>query len=108
MTDAPVPAPAAPAAVPGKTLGVVAVIVSIFFSVIGIILGFVAKSQSKKAGVKNGPATAAIVIGFIILAIQLIFFVILPIAGIGALAGVCTDLGPGVHELDNGSTVTCG
>jgi uncharacterized membrane protein len=105
MTNA-APAPV-PAAVPGKTLGIVAVIVSIFFSLIGIILGFVARSQSKAAGYKNGPATAAIVIGFIALALQLIFFVVLPLAGIGALTAQCAELGTGVHEV-NGVTVTCG
>ena len=97
----------APTGSDGKTLGIVALIVSFFFSVLGIILGFVAKSQSKKAGVKNGPATAAIVIGFIAVIITAIIIGV-SVAGIGALAGVCTDLGPGVHELDNGTTVTCG
>ena len=111
MTDAPPPAPAAPAPAPaasdGKTLGIIALVVAFFISLLGIILGFVAKSQSKKAGVKNTPATVAIVLGFIFLALQLIFFVVLPLAGFGALAAQCANLGPGVHEV-GGVTVTCG
>lgn len=91
----------------GKTLGVVALIVSFFFSVLGIILGFVAKSQSKKAGVKNGAATAAIVIGFL----ALILTVVLIASGgalFGGLLNACAEYGPGVHELENGTTLTCG
>lgn len=71
MTDAapaPVPpVPAAPAASDGKTLGIVALIVTFFFSLVGLILGFVARGQSKRAGVKNTPATVAIVLGFVFL-----------------------------------------
>lgn len=91
----------------GKTLGVVALIVSFFFSILGIILGFVAKSQSKKAGVKNGAATAAIVIGFLALIVTAIVIGV-SVAGAGALLGQCAEYGPGVHELENGVTLTCG
>lgn len=102
MTDAP-----AYTGSNGKTLGVVALIVSFFFSVLGIILGFVAKSQSKKAGVKNGAATAAIVIGFLAVIVTAIIIGV-SVAGVGALASQCAELGSGVHELENGVTVTCG
>ena len=62
------PAPAAPAVVPGKTLGIVALILAILpFQLIGLILGIVANGQSKKAGVKNGPAKAAIIISIILM-----------------------------------------
>ncbi len=109
MTDAapaPMP-PMAPAASDGKTLGVIAIFVSLFFSVIGIILGFVAKGQSKRAGVSNTPATVAIVLGFIGLIVGVII-VIMVVAGGGALLGQCAEYGPGVHELPNGVTLTCG
>lgn len=97
----------APADFPGKTLGLVAIPVAIFFSLIGIILGFVAKSQSKAAGVKNTPATIAIVIGFVILALSIIIGIA---AGVGAAALIaqCAGLEPGVYQLDNGGTLTCG
>jgi hypothetical protein len=105
MTDAaPAPVPAAPAAVPGKTLGIVALIVAFFFSLLGIILGFVARSQSSKAGVKNGPATAAIVLGFIFIAIQIVLIIVLP----ATLFSACNGLEPGTYTLDNGATLTCG
>ncbi|MDP3209142.1 MAG: DUF4190 domain-containing protein [Rhodoglobus sp.] len=109
MTDAaPAPAPmGAPAPSDGKTLGVVALVVAFFFSVIGIILGFVAKGQSKRAGVKNTPATVAIVLGFIFLVVGIIIAVAVG-GGVGALAGQCAEYGPGIHELPNGVTLTCG
>jgi hypothetical protein len=96
----------APVAVPGKTLGIVALILAFLASPIGFILGLVAKSQSKKAGASNTPATVAIVLGLI----GTIFYAILiaaAIAGASALLGQCADLGPGVHE-NGGVTITCG
>ena len=117
MTDAPPPAapaagaPAAAPANPGKTLGVVALILSILpFQLIGIILGFVALNQSKKAGQKNGVAVAAIVIGFILMAIGIIVSIVLAVSGaaiFGGLLDVCSQLGPGVWDVD-GVTYTCG
>lgn len=108
MTDAPPPAaaPAYAAPVPGKTLGIVALIVTFFFSLIGVILGFVARSQSSAAGVKNTPATVAIVLGLIFLVGQILFFVLGGAALFGGLAAACQQLGPGVHEVD-GVTYTC-
>lgn len=98
----------ASAAVPGKTLGIVALVLSflLFSSTLGFILGLVAKSQSKKAGVSNGPATAAIVIG-LIGTIIIAIIIGVSVAGAGALLGQCADLGPGVHEA-GGVTITCG
>ncbi|QTV79548.1 DUF4190 domain-containing protein [Microbacterium sp. NIBRBAC000506063] len=94
------------APVPGKTLGIVALVVAFFASLIGIILGFVAKSQSKKAGVRNTPATVAIVLGFVFLAIQIIVGIVL-IVTFGSLVALCGDLGPGTHIVD-GVAYTCG
>lgn len=100
-------AAATPATFPGKTLGIVAIPVAIFFSVIGIILGFVAKSQSKAVGAKNTPATAAIVIGFIVLALTIIGTIAI-IAGAAALiSSQCAGLDSGVYTTDTGVTVTC-
>lgn len=105
------PAPAAPApaaaASDGKTLGIVALIVSFFISLLGIILGFVARSQSKKAGVSNTPATIAIVLGFVFLA-GTIIAIIVGVVSAGALLAQCGTLGTGTHVLDNGVTITCG
>ena len=111
MTDAapaPVPpVPAAPAASDGKTLGIVALIAAFFISLLGIILGFIARGQSKRAGVKNTPATVAIVLGFVFLVIGIISISV-AIAGAGALINACAGLEPGQYTLDNGTTLTCG
>ena len=98
---------AAPATFPGKTLGIVAIPVAFFFSVIGIILGFVARSQSKAAGVKNTPATIAIVLGFVVLALTIIISVVAGLAA-AALLQQCAGLEPGTYPLDTGGTLTCG
>jgi hypothetical protein len=107
MTDAapaPVPpVPAAPAASDGKTLGIVALIIAFFIPLIGIILGFVARSQSKRAGIKNTPATAAIIVGFVRIALDIILVVAIFIP----LLTACASLGPGVWDV-NGLTLTCG
>lgn len=104
------PAPAAPAVVPGKTLGVVALILAILpFQLFGLILGIVANGQSKKAGVKNGPAKAAIIISIILMVLGLIVGIIAAVSGaavFGGLADACNQLGSGVWEVD-GVTYTC-
>jgi hypothetical protein len=100
------------AAVPGKTLGVVGLVFSLIGLVawylgpiLGLILGGVAKSKSKKAGVANGPATAAIVISIILLVLQVILTVSLG-GLIASIFGMCASLGDGIHEV-NGVTYTC-
>ena len=101
-------APPVNAPVPGKTLGIVALIVAIFFNVIGLILGIVALVQSRKAGAKNGPAVAAIIVGavlFVIGVIIAIFAFAAIAAGVGELARLCAEYGSGIHEI-NGVNVT--
>lgn len=95
-----------PASNAGKTLGVVGLILSFFSGPLGLIVSAVARSQSKKAGLKNGPATAGIVIGLLSTIAIVIAIVAAVVAG-GALAAQCGDLGPGEHSLDNGVTITC-
>jgi hypothetical protein len=95
---------------PGKTLGIVALIASFFIALLGLILGIVALNQSKKAGFKNGPAKAAIILSIIFMVIGLIVAIVLITSGaalFGNLAQVCADLGPGEHVVD-GVTYTCG
>ena len=103
--SAPVPA-AAPAASDGKTLGIVGLVLAFVFSLAGLIVSLIARSQSKKAGVPNTPATVGIVISIIGLVIGLIWAIV-AIAGAIALISTCGDLGQGVHEV-NGVIVTCG
>ncbi|MCU1599157.1 MAG: hypothetical protein JWQ47_2896 [Glaciihabitans sp.] len=84
--EAPDPAPVG-TSFPGKTLGIIALVVAIFFNIIGFILGLIARNQSKSAGYKNGPATAAIVIGIAIFAVSVIVGIL-----VGAsIAGACTS-----------------
>ena len=99
---APAPAPASD----GKTLGIVGLILSFFIALAGLIVSLVAKSQSKKAGVPNGPATAGIVLSIIFLVVQVIVLIVFIVGG-AALFGQCAEYGPGVHTLDNGVTLTC-
>lgn len=109
MTTPPPPAAApAPAAVPGKTLGIVALILAFLAPLIGAILGFVAKAQSKAAGIKNTPATAAIVIGLILTVLYLVLLIAIPIITASTLGAACAGLEPGVYDTGNGTTLTCG
>jgi hypothetical protein len=96
-TPAPTPAPAA-AVVPGKTLGIVALILAIVAAPVGAILGFVAKAQSKGAGVKNTPATAAIVIGIILTVLWLFLVIGLPLILAANGLGTCTVTVDGVVQ----------
>ncbi|NYF16464.1 hypothetical protein HDC37_001278 [Microbacterium sp. AK009] len=99
------PAPGAP--VPGKTLGIVAFVLSFFAQLIALILGIVALVQSRKAGVKNGWALAAIIISAVLMVIGIIVIILVAVAIGGSLAAACAELGPGVHPLEGGGTITC-
>ncbi|WP_322409443.1 DUF4190 domain-containing protein [Microbacterium invictum] len=99
------PAPGAP--VPGKTLGIVAFVLSFFAQLIALILGIVALVQSRKAGVKNGWALAAIIISVVLMIIGIIVIILVAVAVGGGLAAACAELGPGVHTLEGGGTITC-
>lgn len=63
--------------VPGKTLGIVAFVLSFFMQLIALILGIVALVQSRKAGVKNGFALAAIIISSVLLVVGIIVAIVL-------------------------------
>ena len=92
-----------------RTLGIVAFVVAIFFNVIGLILGIVALVQSRKAGVKNGWAVAAIIVGAVLAVVGIIVGIILVAVfanAAGDLIQFCANNPSGVYEL-NGQTVTC-
>ncbi|WP_413355318.1 DUF4190 domain-containing protein [Microbacterium sp. 1P06AB] len=65
-----------PGAKPGRTMGIVALILAIipFTQLIGLILGIVALVQSRKAGVKNGLALAAIIVSVVLMIVGIIIF----------------------------------
>lgn len=108
MTEA---APAtSPDTYPGKGLGIAGLILAIILPVIGLILSIIANSQSKKAGYKNGPAKAGIIVGIILTVLGILSMVLFfgAFASLfGGLAQVCQEMGPGVWEV-NGVTYTCG
>ena len=112
-TSAPAPAPVqtAPAApVPGKTLGIVGLVLAFLAPLVGLILSIVAKSQSKKAGVKNTPATAGIWVSIVVMVLTLVIVgitVAMSMTAVNAALEVCNQLGEGVYEID-GVTYTCG
>lgn len=55
----------APAQSDGKTLGIVGLILAFIAAPIGLIVSAVARSQSKKAGVGNVPATIGLILGIL-------------------------------------------
>ncbi|MFD6054589.1 DUF4190 domain-containing protein [Agromyces sp. NPDC060279] len=65
-----------PADYPGKTLGIVGLVLAIITPLIGLIISAVAQSQSKKAGYPNGLAKAGVIVGSILTALGVIFFII--------------------------------
>ncbi|MEY9953506.1 DUF4190 domain-containing protein [Leifsonia sp. EB34] len=69
-----------------NTMSIVAFILAFFVSVVGIILGFVALSQIKRTGEQGrGLALAAVIIGFVEVAIGILVFVLVLI-GVGIAA----------------------
>jgi hypothetical protein len=91
MTNAPAPQTPAPADYPGKTLGIVGLVLAILLPVVGLIISIVANSQSKKAGYKNGLAKAGIIVGAILTALGVIFWIIWAVAlGAAISSGVTT------------------
>ncbi|MFB2580791.1 hypothetical protein ACEXQD_06040 [Herbiconiux sp. P15] len=61
---------------PGKTLGIVGLVVAIIANLIGLIISAIALSQSKKAGYKNTPALAGVIIGAVLFVIGIIVSII--------------------------------
>ncbi|GAB3604258.1 DUF4190 domain-containing protein [Microbacterium aureliae] len=97
--------------VPGRTLGIVAFVLSFFVQLVALVLGIVALVQSRKAGVKNGWAVAAIVISAVLMVVGVVVVITVLTFAIPAaedLARICAELGPGMHTLDSGVTITCG
>ena len=71
----------APAQPGWNTMAIVAFIATFFISIVGIILGFIALSQIKRTGEQGrGLALAAIIIGFVALALGIIFTIIIVVA----------------------------
>jgi glucose uptake protein GlcU len=91
---------------PGKTLGIVGLVLSFFTALIGMIISIIAYRSSKKAGFKNGPALAGIIIGAVF-TVGAIIGTIALVAVVSKVAADCSQLGPGVHVV-TGVTYRCG
>ena len=91
---------------PGKTLGIIGLVLSFFTALIGMIISIIAFRSSKKAGFKNAPALAGIIIGAVF-TVGAIIGIIALVAVVGKVASDCSQLGPGVHVV-NGVTYRCG
>jgi hypothetical protein len=90
---------------PGKTLGIIGLVLSFFTALIGMIISIIAYRSSKKAGFKNTPALAGIIIGAIF-TVGAIIGTIAVVAILGKVAADCAQLGSGVHVV-NGVTYRC-
>jgi len=113
-TGTPAGAPYAPAPVnenPGRTLGIVALVLAIFLNIVGAIVGIVALNKSKKAGFKNGPALAAIIVGFVIFVGWILIWVIAAIAIASSpqlqdVGNITNEILAACQGLASGTTVT--
>lgn len=75
----------APAQPGWNTMAIVAFVATFFISILGIILGFVALAQIKRTGEQGrGLALAAVIIGFVALAIGILVTIIFVIAAANA------------------------
>jgi len=70
---------------PGQSLGITGLVFSFVLPLVGLVLGVIAANWSKKAGVVNGPARAAVIVGGILLAAGLLIYVAWVIAAGPAL-----------------------
>jgi hypothetical protein len=86
---------------PGRTLGIVGLILSFFTTLVGLIISAIALSQSKKAGYKNGPALAGVIIGSVLSGLVVIFVVVSIIISVTtslAVIGVAAGAGGGASD----------
>ncbi|HET9648761.1 MAG TPA: hypothetical protein VFP34_11070 [Microlunatus sp.] len=94
------------AADPGRGLGIVGLVLAPFTGLIGAILAFVALRRSSRAGFRNRPALAGVIIGLLVTVLT-VTMIIVGVAAIGGVVHACRELGPGQHVV-NGVTYTCG
>lgn len=69
-------APVGPADFPGKTLGIVGLVLAIVAPLVGVVVSAVALSQSKKAGFENKLAKIGLIVGIVLTALIIVFYVV--------------------------------
>lgn len=66
---------------PGRSLGIAALVFSFFLQGVALILGIIALLQSRRAGVTNNPAIAAVVISGVLIATGVIVWIAVAASG---------------------------
>ncbi|MCU1546415.1 MAG: hypothetical protein JWP30_1515 [Homoserinimonas sp.] len=110
MTDYSAPSHIPAGEDPGRTLGIVGLILAFFFNIVGLIVSIIALNKSRKAGHKNGPAVAGIIVGIVMLILFLIAAVLIATlaqAGFEAINDMCTGFDAGTYEVQGGGTIEC-
>lgn len=92
---------------PGRGLGIAGLVLAFLIPPLGLILSIVAKVQSRKAGVKNGIATAGIIVSIVVIVLWIVGIALVSTMLFGGLVQACAELGPGVWDV-GGVTYTCG
>ncbi|MGT2464181.1 hypothetical protein [Sinomonas atrocyanea] len=91
--------------VSGRALGIISVILPfVGLGLVGLVLAIIAKSLSKRAGLKNTPASVGMVLGAISVAIGIIAAVAMILGVLDAL-NQCQHLGEGIHQTGSGTTI---
>ncbi|MBX3195786.1 MAG: hypothetical protein KF727_11905 [Microbacteriaceae bacterium] len=101
----PAPGPAPVAAAPGKGMTIAGIVFAFLIPLLGLILSIVGLVQNRNAGQKIGANIAGIVISIVW---PIVLGIIIAVAVGGSLTAACAGLEPGVYQLDNGGTLTCG
>lgn len=70
---------------PGQSLGITGLVFAFVLPLVGLVLGVISYNWSKKAGVANGPARAAVIVGGVLLAAGLLIYIAWVIAAGPAL-----------------------
>jgi len=106
---APEPVPVVAVSKPGRGLGIAGLILAIipFTQLIGLVLSIIGLVISRRAGFKNGPAVAGIIVAIIVGIIIIVISIVASLAGVAALQSLCEGYDPGTYTLDNGGTITC-
>jgi hypothetical protein len=99
--------PPGPNADPGRTLGIIGLVLAFVASVAGIIVSAIALRESRQAGYSNGFAIAGLILSIVFSVVGLIIAIFVVFGAFAALQQ-CAALGPGIHQLGNGLTFTCG
>lgn len=108
-TPATSPQPAAPQTTTdsGTILGIIALVLSVTVAPAGLVMGIVGAVLSRRRGVGNVPAVVAIALGAVITLVWIALIAFLVFGVAIPLLSACAEYGPGVHTLDNGSTLSC-